>query len=196
MARDRYRRSARGNRLGLAVVGTVLLLVGLAALAVGQGLLGAGPAGQTLLNDVVQGVLAQQWVPYVVVAVAFVAAFLSLRWLMAQGIHDTVRRLSLESGGEGRVLIDEGVVSDAVEREVGDYPGVRRVRVHLTESVHHPHLRLALTLDEDADVAQIWNRVRGEALANLRRSLGLDEVPAVVRMTMTAPSRHARRSLA
>lgn len=196
MARDRYRRSARGNRSGLAVVGTVLLLGGLAALAVGQGVFGAGPAGQTLVNDVVRGVLAQQWVPYVAVALAFVAAFLSLRWLMAQGINDTVRRLSLESGGEGRVVVDEGVVSDAVEREVGDYPGVRRARVHLTESVHRPHLRLALTLDEDADVAQVWNRVRGEALANLRRSLGLDEIPAVVRMTMTAPSRHARRSLA
>lgn len=196
MARDKYRRSARGNRWGLAVVGTVLLVVGLAALATGQGLFGAGPAGQPLLGEGAQGVLEQQWVPYVAVAIAFVAAFLALRWLMSQGIHDTVRRLSLEGGGEGRVLVDEDVVSDVVERDVANYPGVRRARAHLTESVHHPHLRLALTLDEDADVTQVWHRVRGEALADLRRSLGLEQVPAVVRMSMTAPARHARRSLA
>ncbi|WP_193373300.1 alkaline shock response membrane anchor protein AmaP [Nocardiopsis xinjiangensis] len=196
MARDRYRRSARGNRWGLAVVGAVLLVAGLAALAAGQGFFGAGPAGQALLGETAQEVLTQQWVPYVAVAVAFVAAFLALRWLMSQGIHDTVRRLSLEGGGQGRVLVDEGVVSDVVESEVADYPGVRRARAHLTESAHHPHLRLALTLDEDADVAQVWHRVRGNALADLRRSLGLEEVPAVVRMSMTAPTRHTRRSLA
>jgi len=196
MARDRYRRSARGNRWGLAVVGTVLLAVGLAALATGQGLFGAGLAGQVLLGEQVQGVLAQQWVPYVGVAIAFVVAFLALRWLMSQGIHDTVRRLSLEGGGEGRVLVDEDVVSDVVESDVTDYPGVRRARAHLTESVHRPHLRLALTLDEDADVAQVWHRVRGNALVDLRRSLGLEEVPAVVRMSMTAPARHTRRILA
>lgn len=196
MARDRYRRSARGNRWGLAAVGTVLLAVGLAALAAGQGLFGADLAGQALLGEQAQGVLAQQWVPYVAVAIAFVVAFLALRWLMSQGIHDTVRRLSLEGGGEGRVLVDEDVVSDVVENEVTDYPGVRRARAHLTESVHQPHLRLALTLDEDADVAQVWHRVRGNALVDLRRSLGLEEVPTVVRMSMTAPARHTRRILA
>ncbi|GHD21001.1 hypothetical protein GCM10007147_13930 [Nocardiopsis kunsanensis] len=196
MARDRYRRSARGNRWGLAVVGAVLLAAGLAALAVGQGLFGADPAGRPLLGGTAQGVLNQQWVPYVAVAVAFVAAFLALRWLMSQGVQDTIRRLSLEGGGEGRVLVDEDVVSDVVENEITDYPGVRRARAHLTESVHHPHLRLALTLDEDADVAQVWQRVRANALVDLRRSLGLEEVPAVVRMSMTAPTRHTRRSLA
>ncbi|OKI16011.1 hypothetical protein A6A08_26325 [Nocardiopsis sp. TSRI0078] len=196
MTGDRSRRSARGNRWGLVVVGAVLLAAGLASLAAGLGLFGRGPADSALLNPSVREVLGQQWVPYVAVAAALVAAFLALRWLMAQGRNDTVGRLVLERGADGRVEMSESVARGALEEEVADYPGVRRVRARLTESTDAPHLRLALTLDEDADVAGVWRRVRSEALANLRRALDLEQVPAVVRMSMTAPAKNPRRMLA
>lgn len=196
MARDRYRRSARGNRWGLALIGVLLLVAGLAALAAGQGLLGGEAARQVLLSPPVLAVLGQQWVPYVAVAVAFVAGFLALRWLMVQGLNDTVGRLSLSEADDGHVTMSENVAGGALEREVSDYPGVRRARAHLTESAAEPCLRLALTLDEDADVAGVWQRVRTEALANLRRSLELDTVTAVVRMSMTASAKNPSRSLA
>ncbi|GAB3737066.1 Asp23/Gls24 family envelope stress response protein [Nocardiopsis nanhaiensis] len=196
MARDRCRRSARGNRLGLVIVGAVLLAAGLAALAVGQGFLGAELAATPLLSDRVNEVLEQQWVPYAGVAVAFLSGFLALRWLMVQGMNDTVGRLFLERNDAGNVEMSEGVARGALEQEVSHYPGVRRVRARLTESSDEPHLRLALTLDEDADVASVWKRVRSEALANLRGALELDRVPAVIRMSMTAPAKNPRRSLA
>ncbi|NYH53856.1 MULTISPECIES: alkaline shock response membrane anchor protein AmaP [Nocardiopsis] len=196
MTGDRSRRSARGNRWGLAVVGVVLLAAGLASLAAGLGLFGRGLADSALLGPPVREVLGQQWVPYVVVAAAVVAAFLALRWLMAQGFNDTVGRLVLERGDEGRVEMSESVARGALEEEVADYPGVRRVHARLTESTDAPHLRLALTLDADADVAGVWRRVRSEALANLRRALDLEQVPTVVRMSMTAPAKNPRRILA
>ena len=196
MARDRSRRSARGNRLGLVIVGVVLLAAGLAALAVGRGLLGGGLAATPLLGDRTNAVLAQQWVPYVAVAVAFVAGFLALRWLMVQGMNDTVGRLYLARDEAGNVEMPESAARGALEQEVADYPGVRRARARLTESGDHPHLRLALTLEDDADVAGIWRRVRSEAITNLRGALELDQVPAVIRMSMTAPARNPRRSLA
>lgn len=196
MARDRSRKSARGNRWGLAVVGAVPLVAGLAALAAGQGLFGASLADSPLLSPPVTDVLAQQWVPYAAVAVAVVVGFLALSWLMAQGLNDTVGRLVLEQGDDGRVEMSESVARGALEQEVADYPGVRRARARLTESGDAPHLRLALTLDDDADVTRVWQRVRSDALANLRRSLDLDRVPAVVRMSMTAPAKNPRRSLA
>ncbi|WP_026119623.1 Asp23/Gls24 family envelope stress response protein [Nocardiopsis ganjiahuensis] len=196
MARDRCRRSARGNRLGLVIVGTVLLAAGLAALAAGQGLLGGELAASPLLGDRVNEVLAQQWVPYVAVAVAFVSGFLALRWLMVQGMNDTVGRLFLEHDDAGNVEMSENVARGALEQEVADYPGVRRARARLTESSDSPHLRLALTLEDDADVAGVWKRVRSEAIANLRGALQLERVPAVIRMSMTAPAKNPRRSLA
>ncbi|MFD3686086.1 alkaline shock response membrane anchor protein AmaP [Nocardiopsis sp. NPDC058631] len=196
MARDRSRRSARGNRWGLAVVGTVPLLAGAAALAAGRGVFGASFAKSPLLSGPVAGFLDQQWVPYAAVAVAVVAGFLALRWLMAQGLNDTVGRLVLEKSHAGRVEMSESVARGALEQEVADYPGVRRARARLTESSDAPHLRLTLTLDDDADVTGVWQRVRSDALANLRRSLDLERVPAVVRMSMTAPAKNPRRSLA
>ena len=196
MARDKCRRSARGNRLGLVLVGVVLLTVGSAALAAGQGLLGGELAATPLLSDRVNEVLAQQWVPYVAVAVAFVAGFLALRWLMVQGMNDTVGRLFLDRNDAGNVEMSESVARGALEQEVADYPGVRKVRARLTESSDEPHLRLALTLEEDADVTRVWQRVRSEALANLRGALELEQVPAVIRMSMTAPAKNPRRSLA
>ncbi|MEE2035947.1 alkaline shock response membrane anchor protein AmaP [Nocardiopsis sp. CT-R113] len=196
MVRDRSRRSARGNRWGLAVVGAVPLLAGAAALAAGRGLFGASLAESPLLSEPVAGFLGQQWVPYAAVAVALAAGFLALRWLMAQGLNDTVGRLVLDKGQDGRVEMSESVARGALEQEVADYPGVRRARARLTESSEAPHLRLALTLDDDADVTGVWQRVRSDALANLRRSLDLERVPAVVRMSMTAPAKNSRRSLA
>ena len=196
MARDRSRRSARGNRLGLVIVGVVLLAAGLAALAAGRGLLGGDLAVTPLLGDRTNEVLAQQWVPYVAVAVAFVAGFLALRWLMVQGMNDTVGRLYLARDEAGNVEMSESAARGALEQEVADYPGVRRARARLTESGDRPHLRLALTLEDDADVAGIWRRVRSEAITNLRGALELDQVPAVIRMSMTAPARNPRRSLA
>ncbi|WP_159943020.1 MULTISPECIES: alkaline shock response membrane anchor protein AmaP [unclassified Nocardiopsis] len=196
MAGDRARRSARGNRWGLAVVGVLLLALGLASLAAGRGLFGADLADSALLGPGTREALSQRWVPYAVVAAAFVAGFLALRWLMVQGLNDTVGRLVLERSDEGRVEISESVARGALEQEIAEYPGVRRARARLTESTDAPHLRLALTLDEDADVTGIWLRVRAEALANLRQALDLEQVPAVVRMSMTAPARNPRRSLA
>ena len=196
MARDRYRRSARGNRLGLVIVGTLLLVAGAAAFATGQGLFGSGPAGTPLLSDTVNEVLTGRWAPYVAVAVAFVAGFLALRWLLVQGMNDTVGRLRLEHGDGGNVEMSEGAARGALEQEVAEYPGVRRAKARLTESGDEPHLRLALTLDEDADVARVWHRVRGEALANLRSALDLESVPAVIRMSMTTPAKNPRRVLA
>jgi hypothetical protein len=196
MARDRNRRSARGNRLGLAVVGAVLLVAGLGALALGRGLLGPDLAGEAILGSAVMDVLGRQWVPYVAVALAFALAFLALRWLLAQGMNDTLGRLVLEQDDDGRVEISESVARGALEQEVADYPGVRRARARLTESSAEPHLRLMLTLEDDADVAGVWRRVRSEALANLGRTLERERVPTVVRMSMTAPAKNPRRSLA
>lgn len=196
MARDRFRRSARGNRLGLVIVGTLLTVAGAAALATGWGLFGSGPAKTPLLSDQVAEVLSWQWVPYVVVAVTVVVGFLALRWLMAQGMNDTLGRLRLERNEAGNVEVSESVARGAFEQEVTEYPGVRRARARLTESNDAPHLRLALTLDEDADVPGVWHRVRREALANLRASLDLERIPTVIRMSMTTPAKNPGRGLA
>ncbi|MEV2279089.1 alkaline shock response membrane anchor protein AmaP [Nocardiopsis sp. NPDC049922] len=196
MGRDMNRRSARGNRIGLVVVGTALLAVGLASLAAGRGVLGQDLAGEAIASAQVRDVLEQRWVPYATVAAAFLAGFLALRWLLVQGMNDTVGRLVLDHGPQGRVEMSESVARGALEQEVAEYPGVRRARARLTESCAAPHLRLALLLEEDADVTRVWERVRSEAVANLGEALDLERIPTVIRMSVAAPARTPRRSLA
>ncbi|MCY9782375.1 alkaline shock response membrane anchor protein AmaP [Nocardiopsis sp. EMB25] len=196
MGRDMNRRSARGNRVGLLAVGLLLMIVGLAALAAGRGVLGPDLAGEAIAGTRVRELLDQRWVPYAAVAVAFLSGFLALRWLLVQGMNDTVGRVVLDHGPGGRVEMSESVARGALEQEVAEYPGVRRARARLTESSEAPHLRLALLLEEDADVTRVWERVRSEALANLGEALDLERIPTVIRMSVAAPARVPRRGLA
>lgn len=195
MVGDRARGAARGNRWGLAAIGVLLLVIGAIAFAVGQGLFGA-VADRTLLDEPVGPLLRHPWAPYVAVAVAVAAGFLALRWLLAQILADTVSKVRLDRTSEGVTDLSTSAAHGALEQEVTGYEGVRRARARLTESSTRPRLHLALTLDDDADVARVWRRVRDEALANLRCALELDGLPAVVRMKMTAPAKNPPRNLA
>ncbi|GAA3753245.1 hypothetical protein HDA32_004491 [Spinactinospora alkalitolerans] len=191
---SRARKSARGNRWGLAVLGLPFLACGAAALATGLGVFGAGLARATLLSDAAAGQLQRPWVPYVAAAVAVLVALLALRWLIVQGRTDAVARLRMEPDpASGTTELSAGAARGVFEDEVGDYPGVRRARARMTESSVRPHLRLDLTLNDDADAAAVWRRVRSEALENLRTALELERLPAVIRMSMTAPPKNPRR---
>ncbi|MDA0562899.1 alkaline shock response membrane anchor protein AmaP [Streptomonospora sp. S1-112] len=193
----RARRSARGNRWGLALVGLVVTVLGAAALAAGRGLLPvAGPRAALAEAPGALGI-GGAWVPYAAAVAAVVVAVLALRWLAVQGRGDTVDQVAVEPDPSGGTTdLPARAARGAFEDAVREYPGVRRARAHLTESTTAPHMRLDLTLDDDADVTAVWRRVRAEALADLRTALDLERVPAVVRVSMAAPPRNPRRALA
>ncbi|GAB3210558.1 hypothetical protein GCM10027294_29450 [Marinactinospora endophytica] len=177
-------------------MGLLLVLAGAAALATGWGLFGVGPARSALVGAPIVDGLRRPWVPYVVAAVAIVVALLALRWLVVQGRTDTVGRLRMDPGDEGGTTeMPAGVARSVFEEEIGDYAGVRRARAHITESGVDPQLRVDLTLNDDADASAVWRRIRAEALDDLRTSLELERLPAVIRMSMTAPPRNPRREL-
>ncbi|GAA3763596.1 alkaline shock response membrane anchor protein AmaP [Salinactinospora qingdaonensis] len=194
---DSARGPARGNRWGLALVGLVLVASGLAALAVGLGLLGRARASAPLLGGAVTDTLGQAWVPYAAVVLAVVVALLALWWMVRQGRDDTVRRLRVEpEPAAGITEMRSSTACDAFEDEVADYPGVRRARARMTESRSQPQVRLDLVLDADADASAIWREVRSQPLENLRCALELDRLPAVIRMSMAAPPKNPQRQLA
>jgi hypothetical protein len=197
---DRARATARGNRWGLALLGALLAAAGAAALAAGLGAFGGRVSGTTPAGGAAAVGAVGVWPPYAAAVLAVVAALLALRWLLVQGRSDTVDRLALDpvtpgggTAGAGTTRMAAGAARGAFEDEVGDYPGVRHARARMTESEHAPRVRLDLTLDDDADVPAVWRRVRAEALENLRTTLELDRLPAVVRLSMSAPPKGRRR---
>ncbi|MDT0301580.1 Asp23/Gls24 family envelope stress response protein [Streptomonospora wellingtoniae] len=189
------RRTSRGNRCGLVLVGTVLAAAGALALAAGSGLLGRRLADADVGSLPSGAAGTGTLLSYGVVAVSVLAGLLALRWMIVQGRSDAVGRLVVEpDSGRGATEMSAGAARGAFEEAVAAYDGVRRARARVTDSALTPHLRLDLTLADDADVADLWRRVRSEVLADLRTALDRDGLPTVVRMSTTAPPKRPRRT--
>lgn len=187
-----YRRTARGNRLGLALVGVLLVIGGGVALARGVGVLPGLPADQPLLNAAERSFARDQpWFWYVVAIVAVLIALLALRWLLVQGRRGTVRGLRIDGEATGRTQMPARAASRAVEQDIGGLPGVRRVTARLAGSPSAPGVRLAVTADPRGDPAQLRAGVL-HALGDLADSLDVDRLPATVRLGFSASDATAR----
>ncbi|PRX95743.1 alkaline shock response membrane anchor protein AmaP [Allonocardiopsis opalescens] len=191
---SRLRRSARGNRWGLALGGAVLLAAGGAGLALGLGVFGPERAARPVLGPQARALAAQPWFWYAVAAVCVVLALLGLRWLLVQARTESVRRIEVEpDAGGGRTVLPSSAATDAVEREADGYPGVQRARARLIGAERAPRVRMDLVVDEDADVAEVWQRLRDDGLARLRGAMELRRLPAQVRIRLAEPRAEARR---
>ena len=192
------RRTARGNRLGLAVVGVLLVAGGGAALARGLGLL-AGPLGlpaaQPLLNAAERSFAKDtSWFWYVVAAVAVIIAVLALRWLFVQARSGALRVLRVPgaTGGAqaagGRTRMPARAASRAVTDELSAHRSIARAGAVLTGSPSAPRLRLSVTADQDCDWPRVRDTLGGEALAHLRRALELDALPTRIHVHLSRTS--------
>ena len=148
----------------------------------------AGSQGQTLgaVAESIAPGLSAPWVPYAAAALAVAVLALALRWLLVQGRSARVSSIHLEEGERGRTDVVARAACKALAGEVSTYPGVTRGRARLTESSRRPCLLLELVLAEDADPVAVWQRCRNDALARLRLSLGLDRLPTVLRISVSA----------
>lgn len=185
----RARRTARGNRQGLALIGVLLLAAGATVPLQVYGPFppfAAGIADETLGSAAERAapLLAAPWVPYAIAVLAVLVVLAALRWLLVQGRSARVSSLHLAEGEQGRTDVVARAACKALASEVSAYPGVRRGRAQLTESPRDPCLLLDLVLAEDADPVAVWQRCRNEALARLRLSLDLDRLPTVLRISV------------
>jgi hypothetical protein len=194
-------RTRRGNRLGLGLVGTVLVVGGAAAVARGDGLFGAagldtnpGSANTPLLSSSETRYIHQAgWFWPAVAAVAIVVALLCLRWLIVQTRVERTGDLQLEPDRtHGGTIIDTGALVDTVEDEIAAYAGVARARGRLVGDLTHPQLHLVVDLHEGADPAHIRERISEGALRNLRQALELDALPARITLRVDASRRRQR----
>ena len=197
------RRTGRGNRYGLFLIGLVLLLGGGLALARSLGafnhpvpLLGAASASSPLLSqpetDYVHGA-AWFW-PVLGVAAALLA-LICLRWLLTPLRTDRVGTLQLEPDRtHGGTRISGGVITAALEDEVAGFRGVHRVRARLTNDPAEPELHLTISTERRTDLRRLRTRIHDEAIPHLRDALELDRLPVqlTLRLDTARPSTRAR----
>lgn len=193
------RKTVRGNRLGLLIMGILLLAAGGYALARGAHALpqsvapGAGP----LTGGGPQAAFAAYypWLWIAVAVAAIVLAVFGLRWLLVQGRRERPGGFRLESGAAGATDVRTDVVAKAVADEVGAHPSVLSASASVVGTRAHPAVRLRLVTDENTPMSVIREELGGHAIPHMRRALEMEHVPAVARVSLReAP--HPRRAVA
>lgn len=169
----------RANRVGLAIVGVLLLLAGAAAVARGldlwPDLLGAAQAPVTdqRTRDFVT---ERDWFWPVVAAALIVIAVLALWWLLAQARTSRVTDLRLETDvTRGATRMPARAIAGAVEEDLGRSPYLGRTRSTITGSGLDPRLWLATSVEPASDPEAVRARIHA-AVDRCRQAL---EAPAM-----------------
>lgn len=189
-------RTARGNRLGLGIVGIAALGLGGYTLARSLGAFGADQASEPVYTESVASWIHQHtWVWIAVAVVAVIIALLALRWLLVQLRAERMNRVVIDRDRDadrpdlpaGGSVLPASALTTAVGREIEDYPGVRSVRAHLSGAPDQPALHLKVVIDADADLARVRHRIVTGALANARIALDDPRLPAQLQLAVAKP---------
>ena len=188
-AQTRSPGAVRTNRALLTLLGLLLLLAGLATLALGTGLLNPPAQDQPVLNTTADTWFTDHsWVWWPIAAGGVIIAAICLWWLLAQARSDRVSSLRIgERTEEGRTTVSASALTDAITDEVQSYRGVRRAHAHLSGTATAPDLTLTVDLDGRVDVAQVQAEILDGALAHARQALDVDTLPT--RLEFTVPRR-------
>lgn len=182
------------NRVLLALIGVVLLALGLAVLVGSLDLQRrwhftmpsawpfTGPKDVLLTEqDRTRYRSHDWWWPAVIGAlgVLFVGA---LWWLLAQARTRRLRQIRVDSGdGEGALLRGRAVES-VLAAESRAYEGVEWAGAALVGKRGHPQARLVLGLAPHATPVDVVTGLDTDVLARARASAGLAELPAEARL--------------
>ncbi|MFC4007881.1 hypothetical protein ACFOY2_11645 [Nonomuraea purpurea] len=189
-------RRIRGvNRLGLALVGLVLTVLGGLALARGLGAYSQDwAAARTPIVDAnVRDFFAHTspWIWWAVAAAGIVVALLGLRWLLAQARRDARRPVRLESGPAGVTEVSADGMAHALAADVESSPVVLSAQPRLAGA----EARLNLVADEAAPMEELTRHLSTTVLPHLADALDRDRVPALARVSLepsSAPHRVVR----
>jgi hypothetical protein len=172
------------NRGWLALIGVLLLVVGIAGALATTGVLGqllaatgtglpAPAAGSPVVDAGATGLLAQ---PVVIVAVAVVGvilAVLGLAWLLAQIPRTNAAqpyRLH-DDAVSGLTVCPPDVLATAVADDIKTYAGVNAASAVLRGTPGAPELTVKVSADDRTDLRSLLTAIRTDAAANLSTAL-------------------------
>ncbi|MFB8248971.1 alkaline shock response membrane anchor protein AmaP [Streptomyces sp. NPDC055952] len=176
------------DRVFLALVGLVLLVLGGSVLAVGLG----APVPSWWIHDDEHDVLLSDaertrwqdeswWWPVVIAALA-VLLLLALWWLVAVLRRRRLAEVLVDTGdGEG-ALVRGRAVEDALTQESARIDGVGRAKARLTGRRSAPEARVRLALEPHVDPGTALHDFTAGPLTHARASAGLESLPAEVRL--------------
>jgi hypothetical protein len=182
-------RSAAGDRWLVALIGLVLLVVGVGAALLCYGVFGTARAARPLLDPIMVATVAADPVLSRVIAITggILLTVLGLA-RVARSVRPEPRPDVVLSGGpDTTILVSSGAAADAVAAQAATLPGVGRARGRLVGATAAPALRLTLWLSDDADVRAVLQRLDEEVMATARSALDLPALPVAVRLEVERP---------
>jgi len=188
-------RSAGSDRTLTTLIGLVLLAAGVLAVLLGYGVFGQYRGDRPVLDP-----LVMQWISahldafrWFALAVGLVLLVVGLSWAL-RSLRPEARPDVLMSDAPGeRLLVEHSAVADAIRTDAETIEGVTRARVRLVGTPQRPALRMSLSLEEGADVRDVWADVDGRVLARARQAFGVSALPTAVRLELDAKESSAPR---
>jgi hypothetical protein len=161
-------RQYAGNRIGLAVVGGLLLALGAYAwLRCHDKLPGLSPRTKLLPDRTAQAIADQPWALWLAALVMLALALTTLRWLLL--CLGWGRRGSRTGTGTAMLCIG-----------LKDVPGLTRVSARVVGDA--ARLRITLACPASTDVGSVVSKLDREIVGRIRREVRDDEVGTVVRI--------------
>ena len=172
------------NRGWLAVIGVLLLVVGLAATLATTGGLGQlltmtgtgwpAPAPDSpVVDGAASGLLAQPLAVVALGVLGVILAVLAIAWLLAQIPRtNAARPFRLhDDATTGLTVCPPDVLATAVADEVTSYAGVNNASAVLRGTSRAPELTLKVSADDRTDLRGLLASIRTEAAQNLSTAL-------------------------
>lgn len=179
------RQTASGlNRGWLAVIGLVLLLLGVAGVFISTGLwvsltaaaglgLDRPTASSHIIGSQTTSFFGISAVAVGVAALGVILGVLGLAWLLAQIPRTNAARAFRlhDDATSGLTIVEPGVLTDAVEHDVQNLPGVNHVSAVLRGTASAPELTVKVTANDRTDIQQLLGSIRRDVVANLTTAM-------------------------
>lgn len=170
------------SRTGLGLLGLALLVAGGLGLATAFGAFGAERADEPVLPMAVRAYPAQHpWFWWAVAGGCVLVALLALRWLASQLPIERITRIDrTENGREGYTTVHSGALTEAVEYDAQQIPGVSGASAHV--ATHPSRLSLRVDLAAYADIPAVRHQLQSRTVAHVRQALDQDDFPVEIEL--------------
>ncbi len=178
-ALDRTPVATRTNRLGLLLLGLLLLAGGVVGLVVSFGGFGTGPQGKAVLDPIVRSfAAANDWFWLALAAAALLVAILAMLWLRAQLSTSRLRTINLEPDrSRGATSLEVSSLERACSDELTSRRGIGRAGAIMLGSHHDQRLALFISLNGRESLRVVDGEVQSQVLPKVRQTLDNPELP-------------------
>jgi hypothetical protein len=176
----------RRNSTALTLLALTLVAAGAYGLARGYGAFGDARAADPVLTDGGRDFVARNadWFWPLAAVVSILAAWVGLRWLLAQFSTPAAAHLPVAAEGPGRTELSAQGAAAALAREIEGYAGVRSARARMAGGRPSPEVEITVDVHDDADVPGLRRRIEEHALPRFRGALELQDLRARIHLRL------------